>query len=147
MLKTKLKILTGNLIGHKDGFGFLRPDDGSEDVFVPNREMLKAMHGDKVAVRVIIADKKGRAEAQITEVLKHAQATLVGRFIYERGIYIVVPEDNRIKHDIVISCSDIGGAKPNQIVTVEIIDPPTSAVDALMGIDLPSGVNIEIKLS
>ncbi len=152
MLKTKLKILTGNLIGHKDGFGFLRPDDGSEDVFVPNREMLKAMHGDKVAVRVIIADKKGRAEAQITEVLKHAQATLVGRFIYERGIYIVVPEDNRIKHDIVISCSDIGGAKPNQIVTVEIIDPPTKdtppigkIIEVIGEVDDP-GMEIEIAV-
>ncbi len=29
---------------------------------------------------------------------------------------------------------------------IDIIDPPSSTVDALMQIDLPAGVNIEIKL-
>ena len=152
MLKTQLKTLTGNLIGHKDGFGFLRPDDGSDDIFVPNREMLKAMHGDKVCIKVLLGDKKKRPEAHITEVIKHAQLTLVGRVVYERGVYIVVPEDNRIKHDIVIPSADLGNAKPEQIVTVEITDPPTrdtppigKIIEVIGGVDEP-GIEIEIAV-
>ena len=30
---------------------------------------------------------------------------------------------------------------------IDIVDPPTSTVDALMQLDLPAGVNIEIKLN
>lgn len=30
---------------------------------------------------------------------------------------------------------------------IDIVDPPASAVDALMQLDLPAGVNIEIKLN
>ena len=30
---------------------------------------------------------------------------------------------------------------------IDIIDPPSSTVDALMQIDLPAGVNIELKLN
>ena len=125
MTKSIVRVLTGNLIGHRDGFGFLRPESGGDDIFVPNREMLKAMHGDKVLVKILKNDRKGRPEAHITEVLHRAQLTLVGRLIYERGIYVVVPEDNRIKHDVVISSNNMSGAQPGQVVTVEIIDPPT----------------------
>ena len=152
MLKTQLKTLTGNLIGHKDGFGFLRPDDGSDDIFVPNREMLKAMHGDKVSIRVHLGDKKARPEAQITEVIHHAHITLVGRLVYERGMYVVVPEDNRIKHDIVIPITDLGDAKSKQIVTVEIIDPPTrdtppigKIIEVIGEVDEP-GIEVEIAV-
>ena len=152
MIKSNLKTLTGNLIGHRDGFGFLRPDDGGEDIFVPNREMLKAMHGDKVLARVLVTEKKGRLEAHITEVLKLAQITLVGRLIFEKGIYLVVPEDKRIKHDIIISSSDKGNGEPGQVVTVEIIDPPTrdtppigKIIEVIGGIDDP-GMEIEIAV-
>ena len=152
MFKTQLKTLTGNLIGHKDGFGFLRPDDGGDDIFVPNREMLKAMHGDKVCIRVLVSEKKGRPEAQITEVIHHAHITLVGRLVYERGMYVVVPEDNRIKHDIVIPSVDLSDAKPKQIVTVEIIDPPTKdtppigkIIEIIGEFDEP-GIEVEIAV-
>lgn len=30
---------------------------------------------------------------------------------------------------------------------IDIVDPPSSTVDALMQLDLPSGVNVEIKLN
>ncbi len=30
---------------------------------------------------------------------------------------------------------------------IDILDPPTSTVDALMQLDLPAGVNVEIKLN
>ncbi|MFZ9670273.1 MAG: ribonuclease R [Burkholderiaceae bacterium] len=143
---------SGRLIGHRDGFGFIAPDTGGDDVFVSPREMLKAMHGDRVTARIIGSDRRGRPEAMIVEVLEHTIDKLVGRLVHERGIVLVVPEDQRIKHDIIVSNGDTMGAKPGQVVMVEIIDPPTRytppvgrVVEVLGSIEDP-GIEVEIAV-
>lgn len=143
---------SGTLIGHRDGFGFVRPDTGADDVFVSPREMLKAMHGDRVVARVIGTDRKGRPEASILEVIEHNVGRLVGRLVHERGVIIVVPEDQRIKHDIIVGAGDTAGAQPGQVVMVEVVDPPTRytppigrVVEVLGSIDDP-GMEVEIAV-
>ena len=142
----------GRVIGHRDGFGFIRPDTGGDDVFVSPKEMLKAMHGDRVNAKVIGTDRRGRPEATILEVIEHANRLLVGRLVNERGILLVVPEDQRIKHDVIVAPSDTMGADPGQVVSIEIIDPPTRytppvgrVVEVLGGVDDP-GMEIEIAV-
>ncbi len=124
MSKQKSQLIVGEILGHRDGYGFLRPDDGGDDFFVSPNEMLKVMHGDKVAARIFSSTKNGKTEALIKEVLEHSQSELVGRLVLEKGIYLVIPEDKRIKHDILISKSNKLTALPGQIVTVQIVDPP-----------------------
>ncbi len=143
---------SGRLIGHRDGFGFIRPDAGGDDVFVPAKEMVKAMHADRVSARVVGTDRRGRPEAVILEVLEHANRRLVGRLVNERGILLVVPEDQRIKHDVIVAVQDTMGAEPGQVVSIEIIDPPTRytppvgrVVEVLGGVDDP-GMEVEIAV-
>ena len=145
-------VFTGKLIGHRDGFGFLKPDQGGDDVFVSPREMLKAMHGDRVSARLSGTDRRGRPEAVIEEVLEHAVSRLVGRLVHERGMTLVIPEDQRIKHDVVIDLGEVAGAQPGQVVVVEILDPPTRytppigrVVEILGGVDDP-GMEVEIAV-
>lgn len=143
---------SGRLIGHRDGFGFIRPDAGGDDVFVPSKEMVKAMHGDRVNARVVGMDRRGRPEAVILEVIEHANRNLVGRLVNERGILIVVPEDQRIKHDVIVAPIDTMGAEAGQVVSIEIVDPPTRytppvgrVVEVLGGVDDP-GMEVEIAV-
>ena len=110
------------------------------------------MHGDRVTARIIGSDRRGRPEAMIVEVLEHTIDKLVGRLVHERGIVLVVPEDQRIKHDIIVSNGDTMGAKPGQVVMVEIIDPPTRytppvgrVVEVLGSIEDP-GIEVEIAV-
>ena len=142
----------GRIIGHRDGFGFVRPDAGGEDAFLPPKEMLKAMHGDRVCARLVGTDRRGRAEAVIVEVVEHANRRLVGRLVHERGVLLVVPEDQRIKHDVVVAAADTMGADPGQVVSIEIVDPPTRytppvgrVVEVLGAVDDP-GKEIEIAV-
>lgn len=151
LLAKKLDFVAGRVVGHRDGFGFLVRDDGQPDVFLSPREMLKVLHGDRVLIK-ISGDYRGKPEGSIVEVLERRTNRLVGRFLNERGVSIVVPEDQRIKHDILIPPSETALAQHGQVVTVEIIEQPTrhtqplGRVSEILGeIDDP-GMEIEIAV-
>jgi len=152
LLASKLELIAGRVQGHRDGFGFLLPDAGGPDVFLNPREMQKAMHGDRALVKRVGFDARGRPEGVIIEVIERAHRRLVGRLLSERGVSIVVPEDQRIKHDILIPPGEARHAQPGQVVTVEITDPPSGhaapigrVVEVLGDIDDP-GMEIEIAV-
>ncbi len=152
LLASKLDLMAGRVQGHRDGFGFLIPDAGGPDMFLSPREMQKAMHGDRVLVRRTGYDSRGRPEGHIVKVTERAHRRLVGRFLNERGANIVVPEDQRIKHDILIPPGDTRHAQHGQVVTAEIVDPPSGqappigrVVEVLGEIGDP-GMEIEIAV-
>lgn len=147
----KTDFIAGRVLGHRDGFGFLLRDDGGPDLFLSPREMLKVLHGDRVLVRPD-GEYRGKPEAAIVEVVERRTNKLVGRFLREHGAFMVAPEDQRIKHDILIPASDTGGAEHGQVVSVEIVQQPTRhtqplgrVVEVLGEIDDP-GMEIEIAV-
>jgi ribonuclease R len=149
---SRIDLVAGKVAGHRDGFGFLLPDDASGDIFLPPREMQKVMHGDRVLVRRTGTDSRGRTEGSIVEVTARAHRTLVGRLVNERGVLLVVPEDQRIKHDVMIQPGGTMGATPGQVVSAEITEPPTQhtppigrVVEILGEVDDP-GMEIEIAV-
>ncbi|MDA9719439.1 ribonuclease R [Betaproteobacteria bacterium] len=125
MSKDKIKEVSGVVLGHSEGYGFLRPDIGNEDFYLSSTEMLKVMHGDQVIVKIYPGRKNQRTDAVILKVVKRAQQDLVGRLVFENGLYLVVPEEKRINHDIVVSKNNLRTAKIGQIVVVSLIDQPT----------------------
>nr|MBP8035875.1 RNB domain-containing ribonuclease [Burkholderiaceae bacterium] len=151
LLANKLDFVAGRVQGHRDGFGFLIRDGGGQDLFLSPREMLKVLHGDRVLVKPT-GEYRGKPEATIVEVIERRTNKLVGRFLNERGMTIVVPEDQRIKHDVLIPPGDTGGAQHGQVVSVEIVEQPTrhsqplGRVAEILGeIDDP-GMEIEIAV-
>src|ERR1044072_7311785 len=96
----------GRLQMHRDGYGFLvseRPIEGlAGDIFIPPDSAEKAMHGDRVLVRIARIESDGPADGEIVKVLRRAHPTVVGEFrIGRRGQY-VVPQDERIRQWIEI---------------------------------------------
>lgn len=151
LLTNKLDFIAGKVLGHRDGFGFLVRDAGGPDLFLSPREMLKVLHGDRVLVKQS-GEYRGKPEATIIEVIERRTNRLVGRFLNERGLSIVVPEDQRIKHDVLIPPGEAGGAQSGQVVLVEIIEQPTRhtqplgrVTEVLGEIDDP-GMEIEIAV-
>lgn len=148
----KLDLIKGRIQGHADGFGFLLPDDGSPDLFLSAKEMNKALHGDRVVVREIGLDRRGRREAAIVEVLEHTNTQLVGRLHIDHGILFVVAENKRISQDILIAKEHSLKAKAGQIVIVEIIQQPNKQTQPIgkiieiLGDYTAPGMEIEIAL-
>jgi ribonuclease R len=148
----KLDLIRGRVQGHPDGFGFLIPDGGGPDLFLGPKEMQKVLHGDRVMARQDGADRRGRPEGKIVEVLEHGQQRLVGRLKSEHGILIVVAEDKRISQDFLVPPGEAGGASPGQVVTAEVISQPArhsqpvARVIEVLGNYADPGMEIEIAL-
>jgi ribonuclease R len=121
----KQDLIAGRVIGHPDGFGFLKPDEGGDDLFLGPREMRKVWHGDHVVAQVSGMDRRGRYEGVIIEVVERAYASLVGRLHIEHGVATLMPDNKRIAHQVLIEPDHLGDAKDGQIVVAAIDEHPT----------------------
>ena len=148
----KLDLVVGVVEGHADGFGFLVPDAGGNDIFLSFKEMRVVMHGDRVVVQVTGTDRKGRPEGAVVEVLERRTERIVGRINHAYGVMTVRAEDKRICKDILIPPQCDMNALPGQVVTVKINHQPTQTqqpigeVVEVLGHYTDSGIEIEIAL-
>ena len=152
LVADKAGLIKGKVIGHADGFGFLRPEDGKDDLFLGPKEMHKVLHGDVVLGRVSGVDKRGRLEASIAEVLERANRKVVGRLFVEHDVAFVIAENKRISQDILLMPDSLKGAKPGQVVVAEIIEQPSKNAEPIgrvveiLGNYADPGMEIEIAL-
>jgi len=123
-LVEKMDLIAGRVLGHPDGYGFLRPDQGGEDLFLSVKEMRSLLHGDRALVRVRGHDRRGRPEGALVEVLERAQHRVVGRYYREDKVGYVVPDNKRIHQDLFIPGGDHGKAQSGQYVVAEITRQP-----------------------
>ena len=92
----------GVVFGHRDGHGFVKRDDGEPDVYISQQEMRSVLHRDRVKVRLLRFDRKGRPEGRILEIVERRKAPIIGRLLNEGGAWLVAPEDRRYGQDILI---------------------------------------------
>ena len=156
ILPERASLIAGRIEGHADGYGFLVPDDGGEDLYLDAKQMTKVLHRDRALARVVGLDRKGRREGVIVEVLERANSRVVGRVLIEHGITVVVPENKRISQDILV-VPDQGAEKKlrvsaGQVVIVEIIEQPDrhsqpiGKIVEVLGNYADPGMEIEIAL-
>ncbi|MGZ5012284.1 MAG: ribonuclease R [Methylobacter sp.] len=145
-------LIAGRVIGHADGFGFLKPDDGSDDLFLSPREMNPLLHNDRALVRIAGIDKKGRREGAVVEVLQRNTHQIVGRLYKENGFTYVVPDNKNIAQTVLIQKGGIGKAKQGQIVVAEVTEQPTQLhqpigrIIEVMGEHMAPGMEIDMAI-
>ncbi len=151
-LVSKMQLIRGRVIGHPDGFGFLAPDEGGDDLFLSAREMHSCLHGDRVLARVSGVDRRGRREGAIVEVLEHANVNVAGRYYFDKGVGFVVADNKRINQDILVPADQTYGAEDGQLVVVEIREYPTQRRQAvgrvieILGDHMAPGMEIDVAI-
>ncbi|WP_300470703.1 RNB domain-containing ribonuclease, partial [uncultured Alcanivorax sp.] len=109
---SRMDLIAGRVQGHKDGFGFLIPDDKTQsDLFLGPRQMEKVMDGDRVLVSDAGVNRFGKKEARIVEITERVATEVVGRYRREAGISFLEPENRRITKEVLVE--DKNGLKPN----------------------------------
>lgn len=149
---TLLGEFEGRVEGHRDGHGFVIPDVGEPWILLSAQEMRSVLHRDRVRVRVVRHDRKGRPEGRVLEILERRKTPIIGRLLHENGQWIVAPEDRRYGQDVLIPKNATASAAVGQVVSVELTEPPSlhsqpvgRIVEVLGEIDDP-GMEIEIAV-
>ncbi len=151
-LVERMDMVRGHIVAHPDGFGFLVPDEGGDDLFLSPRQMRAVFHDDRVVARVTGIDQRGRREGAIVEVLERNTHRVVGRIYFESGISFVMPDHKRLTQDIRIPPQHVGQAQHGQFVTVEIIEQPSSRtgpvgkVVEVIGDHMAPGMEIDVAI-
>lgn len=153
-LVKSLKLVSGRVSAHKDGYGFLIVDEGGPDVFLPARDMRAIFGGDRVLVRVTKSKSKGKQlEGRVVEVLERNTHELVGRLHRDGGMFFVTPDSRHVCQDVVVPRDQLANAEPGLYVRVKITQQPTSrrlatgAVVAILGDDDVAGLDIELSIA
>ena len=145
-------LISGRVIAHPDGFGFLVPDEGGDDLFLHGRQMRTLLHGDRCVVQVSGIDRRGRREGAVINVIERANDRIVGRLFIESGVCFVVADNKRITQDIMVPQDQLNEATHGQIVIVEITQQPTFRHKALgkitdiIGDHMAPGMEIDIAI-
>ena len=151
-LPKRMDLLRCRVMGHRDGYGFARPLEGGDDLFLSAREMYQVFDGDEVLVSVVGLDRRGRAEGQVVEVLIRAHTEVVGRYMEESGIGFLLPHNTRIRNHILIPPKAKAGARHGQLVSVKLTDYPSATLGAkgevieVLGDHLDPGLEIDVAI-
>ena len=151
-LAAHMDLIAGRIQGKKDGFGFFIPDDGSEDLFLSAREMSNLFDGDRVLARLTGFDSRGRREGTVVEILQRRYKEVVGRYYKESGFGLVIPDNVRISHEILIPDGQAGKAEDGQYVVAELVEYPSrrrkaiGRISEVLGDVTTPGLEIDIAL-
>ena len=142
----------GRVEGHRDGHGFVVRDDGEPSIYLAPQDMRTVLHRDRVRVRVLRLDRKGRPEGRVLDIVERRKAPIIGRLLHEGGQWVVAPEDRRYGQDILIPKNAIAGAAAGQVVSVELTEAPSlhsqpvGRVSEVLGEIDDAGMEIEIAV-
>ena len=149
---SKVNLKKGVVIGHRDGFGFVKLDEGGPDFYLSARQMQTVFDGDRVLVREDRGEHKGKTHAVIVDILERNTEQLVGRLFREGNIAFVEVENTRISQQILVDPELTAGAQHGQYVVVKILHQPTKRTHAtgevieVLGDHMAPGMEIEVAI-
>ncbi len=124
-LPGKMKSTRGRISVHRDGYGFVTPDDGGEDIFIPSKFLKDALHGDLVEASSSPSRMGGnKLDGRVLAVLERATTRVVGRYEETRRGAIVISDDQRLNLVIAIPVKGRGTAEDGHQVVAELTSYP-----------------------
>lgn len=121
-------LVVGVLEATPDGACFVVPrrDDGHGDVYVSPEDCATGLHGDTVVARILKRGRRGPSRGQrrgaIVRVIQRARATLVGSFQQGKNCNYCIPDNPRIRQDILLPDANSAGAQPSDKVVVRLFE-------------------------
>jgi len=150
-IAVRMELIAGRVLGHPDGFAFVRRDDGEPDIYLAYREAQRVLHGDRVLVRIGGYDRRDRPYGNLVEVLERGNTEIVGRYYHQSGVGFVTPDNRRINQDVLIPAPE-KKVKNGQFVVVRILQQPdirrqpTGEIVEVLGDHMAPGMEIDVAI-
>ncbi|GGL13296.1 ribonuclease R [Deinococcus radiotolerans] len=148
-LPEAMSLIRGRFQASAAGFGFVIPDSGGEDYYIPAEQTLEAWNGDIVLVRQEgrgdSRDDRGRGgsrrgqrgdgnpRASVVRIVQRAYRQLVGTLEFHHGHPILKPDDHRARHRILVLPDGLEGLKAGARVVTELFWPEHTGEDEVFG--------------
>ena len=100
---------------------YLKPDDGGELIFIPERKTNHAFLNDKVKVFLYARRKGVEPEGEVVEVMQRAQDTFVGILDVSENYAFLVSDNRVLTNDIFIPKGKLKGGKSGQKAVVRLL--------------------------
>ncbi|MDD2583103.1 MAG: ribonuclease R, partial [Desulfuromonadaceae bacterium] len=124
-LPGKIKTIRGRISVHRDGYGFVTPEGGGEDIFIPSKFLKGALHGDLVEASSSPSRMGGnKLDGRVVAVVEHATSRIVGRYEETRRGAIVIPDDQRLNLVVSVPAKGRGKAEDGHQVVAEMTSYP-----------------------
>lgn len=147
--------VTGKVIAHAEGYGFLVPDSGEEDHFIAPPQMKRVMHGDRVDA--FIKTQSGKSEAIILNITERAVDVIVGKLSFQNHAKFgdevqVIPENRRIRQTVIVTNADAFSVTDGIVVKVKVTEYPSqyrpisAEIVEVMGDRSDPGIEIDIAI-
>jgi len=140
---------TGTLDATSRGDGYVVVEGMEQDIYIPNNNMNKALHGDTVKVYVYKQRRSKKHEGEIVEILERKTDEFVGVVQMQKNFaFINTSAEGKMRTDIFVPKNKLNGAQDGEKVLVMIEDWPEKA-DSPFGkvikiLGLPGEHNTEI---
>jgi len=151
-LVNKMDLVSGKVIGYPDGYGFLVPDSGGEDIYLSGKVMRSLLSGDRAVIRLSGRNRRGKVEGTLVEVLERGNEKIVGRYYKEKNIGFVVPDNKRLHQDVFIPKGNEKKAKQGQYVVAKLTKQPdkhtqpVGKVIKVIGDKISSGIATDVAI-
>ncbi|GGK38454.1 hypothetical protein GCM10008955_35420 [Deinococcus malanensis] len=145
-LPEAMSLVRGKFQASAAGFGFVVPDSGGEDYYIPAEQTLEAWNGDIVLVRMEGRGDSGRGggprrgqrgdgnpRASVVRIVQRAYSKLVGTLEFHHGHPILKPDDHRARHRILVLPEGLEGLQAGARVVTELFWPENTGEDEVFG--------------
>ena len=121
------KYVLGTLDVTSNGNAYFLSEEYEDDIFVPNVNLGKGLHGDLVKVFVYKKRRSNKLEADVVAIEERAKTEFVGVLQKNKNFGFVLPDSHKMYADIFISQSKLNGADHGDKVQATITDWPENS--------------------
>lgn len=126
-IATLSRYYTGTIDATSNGNGYFISDEFDHDIYIPARNLNRALHKDTVKIYLYNRKKNSREEGDVVEIIKRAKTEFVGVLQLSNNFGFVVPDDSKMYSDIFVPKNKLKNAEHGEKVLVKLVDWPENS--------------------
>ena len=125
--KSQAGYITGKVDMTSSGSAYIVSEEVEEDIFISQSNLLHALNGDEVKIRLFAQRKSRRPEGEVIEIVKRYRTKFVGIVEICKNYAFLVPPKKDMPYDIFIPLKNLKHAKDGDMAIAQITDWPSRA--------------------